>query len=48
MNTYSISMINTRFITHFKVKHRSILIGYYKSHVVGNRNSIRVAIIKLY
>ena len=34
--------------TYFKVKYRSILIGYYKSHGVGIRVIIWVAIIKIY
>ena len=56
MNPKSISMIHKQFMTYFKVKYRSILIVYYKSHGigirviqgVGNRKSIWVAIIKIY
>ena len=47
MNPKSISMIHKQITTYFKVKYGSILIGYYKSHVVGNRNIIWVAIIKI-
>ena len=35
MHPYSISMIPTLITKHFKVNHECILIGYYKSHVVG-------------
>ena len=37
MNPKYISMIHNKFTTHFKVKYRSILIGYHKSHGVGIR-----------
>ena len=37
MNPKSMSMIQKQVITSFKVKYGSILIGYYKSHVVGIR-----------
>ena len=37
MNPKSISIIHTKLTTYFKVKYGSILIGYYKSHVVGIR-----------
>ena len=30
-------MIHKQLTTYFKVKYESILIGYYKSHGVGNR-----------
>ena len=33
---------------YLKVKYESILIGYYKSHVVGDRKIICVGIIKIY
>ena len=54
MNPYSIS-IHPQFTIHFKVKHGSVLIGYYKLHEfdirvilgVGNRKIIWVAIIKM-
>ena len=48
MNPKSISMIHKQLTTYFKVKYVSILIGYYKSHVVGNRKIIWVSIIKIY
>ena len=48
MNPKSISMIHKQLTTYFKVKYESIMIGYYKSHGVGNRNLIWVAIIKIY
>ena len=35
MNSHSISMIHTQLMTYLKVKDGYILIGYYKSHVVG-------------
>ena len=37
MNPISISMIHKKLTTYFKVKYKSILIGYYKSHGVGIR-----------
>ena len=37
MNPKYISMIHRQFSSYFKVKYRSILIGYYKSHAVGIR-----------
>ena len=37
MNPKYMSMIHKQVITYFKVKYGSILIGYYKSHVVGIR-----------
>ena len=40
-------MIHTQLTTNFKIKHVSILIGYYKSHGVGNIKIIWVAIIKI-
>ena len=48
MDPKSISMIHKQLTTYFKVKYGSILIGYYKSHGVGNRKIIWVAIIKIY
>ena len=48
MNPKSISMIHKQLTTYFKVKYGFILIGYYKSHGVGNRKIIWVAIIKIY
>ena len=48
MNPKSISMIHKQLTTYFKVKYKSILIGYYKSHGVGNRTIIWVVIIKIY
>ena len=48
MNPKSISMIHKQLTIYFKVKYGSILIGYYKSHGVGNRKIIWVAIIKIY
>ena len=48
MNPKSISMIHKQLTTYFKVKYGSICIGYYKSHGVGNRKIIWVALIKLY
>ena len=48
MNPKSISMIQKQLTTYFKVKYGSILIGYYKSHGVGNRKIIWVAIVKIY
>ena len=48
MNLKSISMIHKQLTTYFKVKNGYILIVYYKSHGVGNRKSICVAIIKIY
>ena len=48
MNPKSISMIHKQLTTYFKVKYGSILNGYYKSHGVGNRKIIRVAISKIY
>ena len=48
MNPKSISMIHKQFTTNFKVKYASILIGYHKSHGVGIRVIIWVAIIKIY
>ena len=48
MNPKSISMIHKHLTKHFKVKFGSILIGYYKSHGVGNRKSIWISIIKIY
>ena len=41
-------MIHKQLMTYFKVKYGSILFGYYKSHRVGNRKIIWVAIIKIY
>ena len=43
-----ISMIHKQLTKYLKVKYESILIGYYKSHGVGNRKIIWVAIIKIY
>ena len=37
MNPKSISMIHKQLMTYIKVKYGSILIGYYKSYVVGIR-----------
>ena len=37
MNPKSILMIHKYLTTYFKVKHGSILIGFYKSHGVGIR-----------
>ena len=37
MNLKSILMIHKHLTTYFKLKYGSILIGYYKSHVVGIR-----------
>ena len=37
MNPKSISMIHKQITTYFKLKYRSILIGYFKSHGVGIR-----------
>ena len=37
MNPKSISIIHNKFTTYFKVKYRSILIGYHKSYGVGIR-----------
>ena len=48
MNPKYISMIYKQLTTYFKVKYGSIFIGYYKSHGVGNRKIIWVAIIKIY
>ena len=48
MKPKSISMIHKQLTIYFKVKYESILIGYYKSHGVGNRKIIWVAIIKMY
>ena len=48
MNPKSISMIHKQLTTYFKVKYESILSGYYKSHGIGNRKIIWVAIIKIY
>ena len=48
MNPKSISMIHKQLTTYFKVKYGYILIGYYKSHGVGNMTIIWVAIIKIY
>ena len=48
MNPKSISMIHKQLTKYFKVKYGFILIGYYKSHGVGNRKIIWVAIIKIY
>ena len=48
MNSKFISMIHKQLTTYFKVKYGSILIGYYKSHGVGNRKKIWVAVIKIY
>ena len=56
MNHYSISRIHAQFMTHFKVNHGFIFIGYYKSHGVvirvilriGNRKIIWVGIINIY
>ena len=48
MNPKSISMIHEQLMTYFKVKYGSILIGYHKSHGVGNRKIIWVAILKIY
>ena len=47
MNPKYISMIHKQLTTYFKVKYGSILIGN-KSHGVGNRKIIWVAIIKIY
>ena len=41
-------MIHNKLKTYFKLKYGSILIGYYKSHGVGNRKIIWVAILKIY
>ena len=35
MNTEYISMIHKQLTTYFRVKYKSIFIGYYKSHGVG-------------
>ena len=48
MNPKYISIIHKQLTTFLKVKYLSILFGYYKSHVVGNRKLIWVAIIKIY
>ena len=53
MNHTSISIIHKKPTTYFKVKYCSILIVYYKSHVVGikgvgNKKIICVTIIKIY
>ena len=48
MNTKAISMINKLLMTYFKLKYGFILTGYYKSHGVGNRKIIWVAIIKIH
>ena len=48
MNPKSISLIYQQITTSFKVKYGSISIGYCKSHGVGNRKIIWVAIIKIY
>ena len=48
MNSKSISMIYKLLTTYFKVKCVYIFIGYYKSHGVGNRKIIWVAIFKIY
>ena len=48
MNLKSISMIHKQLTIYVIVKYGSILIGYYKSHGVGNRKIIWVAIIKIY
>ena len=48
MNPKSISMIQKQLTTYFKVKYGYILIGYYKSHGVGIRKIIWVAIINIY
>ena len=37
MNPKSISMIHKQLTTYFKVKYKSIFIGYYKSHGDGIR-----------
>ena len=37
MNPKYISMIHKQLTTYFKVKYRSIFIGYYKYHGVGIR-----------
>ena len=41
-------MIHKQLTTYFKEKYGSILIGYYKSHGVGNRKIIWVTIIKIF
>ena len=56
MNPNSIPMIQKQLTTYIKIKLGSILIVYYKSHVVsirvilvdGNRKIIWVTIIKIY
>ena len=40
--------IHKQLTTYCKVKYRYIFIVYYKSHGVGNKKTIRVAIIKIY
>ena len=40
MNPKSISMIHKQFMTNLKVKYRSILIEYNKSHSVGFMESV--------
>ena len=47
MNSKSIPMVHKQLTTNFKVKYGSILIGYHKSHVVGNRKIIWVAIYSI-
>ena len=48
MNPKYISMIHKQLTIYFNVKYGYIFIGYYKSHGVGNRKIIWVAIIKIY
>ena len=47
MNPNLISMIHKQLTAYIKVKYGSILMEYYKSHGVGNRKIIWVAIIKI-
>ena len=42
MNSKSISMIHKQLTTYLKINYGFILIGYYKSHGVGNRKIIWV------